>query len=88
MCTTISPCCTSTLEVNIVSLIHSIKITLHVWCDLSLSPKVLLRKRDMGYEKKRKKTPCSKHEWKKCLRHEKREMDSPCPKYRRKRREM
>jgi hypothetical protein len=51
-----------------------------VWCDLSLSPKVLLRKRDMGYEKKRKKTPCSKHEWKKCLRHEKREMDSPCPK--------
>jgi hypothetical protein len=54
------------------SSIHSIKIKLCVWCDLSLS-KSILEKRDMGYEKRKKQTPCSKHELKKCLRHEKRE---------------
>jgi hypothetical protein len=51
---TISPCYTSTLEVSIASLINSIKIKLHVWCDLSLS-KSIVEKRDMGYEKRERK---------------------------------
>ena len=31
-----SPCYASTLKVSIVSSIHSIKIKLHMWCDISL----------------------------------------------------
>jgi hypothetical protein len=53
---TISPCYTSTLEVSIVSLIHSIKIKLHVLCDLSLSlQKSGWKKETWAMKKERKK---------------------------------
>jgi hypothetical protein len=52
--TTISPSYASTLEVSIVSSIHSIKVKLCMWCDLSL-PKMSLKRRHGLFQKNRER---------------------------------